>query len=315
MKTKYLAFAALAALLASCSNEEDFTPQVDSFKNTPITVSAMVGELVSTRAGYETNAEDASKSVLPEKFYLTVTQEAGVENSPYNYTDVEMTKGDDNSYTEPDEVQMLWKDETPSPSAITAYTIDTRTDVKVQNDQSTSDNVVASDLLGAIYTTDNNSDITITGANIGINFRHLLCKLDITLSWGTELDNATTKEITGVTISGLNTTAKLDRTTATVSTNEATVADINAYITANGGVYTAEAIFTPSSANPAITIFTKIDGEERVFSLTPNAPTDGFVSGCRYTVSITVGGSIVHGVTATVANGWAEETGGNMATE
>lgn len=305
MKTKYLAFAALVALLASCSNDEDFTPQADSLKDTPITVTAMVGEL-ATRAGYDSEN-------LPEKFYLTITQEEGVENSPYNYTDVEMTKGDDDIYTEPDGVQMLWKNETPSPSAITAYTIDTGTEVKVQTDQSTETNVVASDLLGAIYATEN-SDITITGANIGINFRHLLCKLDITLSWGTELDNAKTKEITGVTISGLNTTATLDRTTAAI-TDGATVADINAYtVTANEGVTTAEAIFTPSTANPTITIFTKIDGEERVFSLTPTAPEDGFTSGNRYTVSITVGGSIVYGVTATVANGWTAETGGNMAT-
>lgn len=305
MKTKYFAFAALAALLASCSNDEEFVPQ-DSLKDTPITVTAMVGEL-ATRAGYDSDN-------LPEKFYLTVTQEAEVENSPYNYTDVQMTKGDDDIYAEPDGVQMLWKDETPSVSAITAYTIDTGTDVKVKTNQSTSDNVVASDLLGAIYATEN-SDITITGANIGINFRHLLCKLDITLSWGTELDNATTKEITGVTISGLNTTATLDRTTAAI-TDGATVADIKAYtVTSDEGVTTAETIFTPSTANPAITISTKIDDVERVFSLTPTAPEGGFTSGNRYTVNITVGGSIVYGVTATVANGWTAGTGGNMATE
>lgn len=304
MKTKYLAFAALAALLASCSNDEEFVPQ-DSLKDTPITVTAMVGEL-ATRAGYDSEN-------LPKKFYLTVTQEAEVENSPYNYTDVQMTKGDDDIYAEPDGVQMLWKDETPSVSAITAYTIQDE-EVSVPTDQSNTDGtgVFEADLLGAIYATDN-SDITITGSNIGIKFRHLLCKLDITLSWGTELDNAATKEITGVTISGLNTTATLNRTTAAI-TDGATVADINAYtVTSNEG-YTAEAIFTPSTANPAITIFTKIDGVERVFSLTPNAPTDGFVSGSRYTVNITVGGTIVNGVTATVANGWTAGTGGNMAT-
>ena len=39
MKTKYLAFAAAAFMLASCSNDEDFVPQ-DDLKDTPITVSA-----------------------------------------------------------------------------------------------------------------------------------------------------------------------------------------------------------------------------------------------------------------------------------
>ena len=49
MKTKYLAYAAIALLLASCSNDEDFVPQ-DNLK-TPITVTATVAEL-ATRAGY-----------------------------------------------------------------------------------------------------------------------------------------------------------------------------------------------------------------------------------------------------------------------
>ena len=37
MKTKYLAFAAAAFMLASCSNDEDFVPQ-DNLKDKPITV-------------------------------------------------------------------------------------------------------------------------------------------------------------------------------------------------------------------------------------------------------------------------------------
>ena len=39
MKTKYLAFAAAAFMLASCSNDEDFVPQ-DDLKDAPITVTA-----------------------------------------------------------------------------------------------------------------------------------------------------------------------------------------------------------------------------------------------------------------------------------
>lgn len=305
MTVRAIACALCAVLclsaFAGCAQKKENTA---SLRDTPITVNAMVGEYAA-RAGYDYQN-------LPEKFYLTVTQEMGVENSPYNYTDVEMTKGDGSSYTEPDGVQMLWKDETPS--AITAYTIATGTEVSVMTDQSTSDNLAASDLLGAVYTTDNNSGITITGSDIGISFRHLLCKLNITLSWGTELDNATTKEITGVIISGLNTTATLDRSTAAI-TDGATVADINAYTEAlyDGAIYTAEAIFVPSDANPAITIFAKIDGVERVFSITPTAPEGGFKSGNCYTVNITVGGSVVYGINVSV-NGWENGGSGSMAT-
>lgn len=306
MKTKYLAFAAFATMLASCSNDEDFTPQVDSLKDTPITVSAMVGDLVSTRAGYDSEN-------LPEKFYLTVTQEEVVEDSKYNYTDVEMTKGEYNSYTP--KTTMLWKDDTPAPSFISAYTI-TGENVNVMTDQSTETNVVNSDLLGALFTTETESDITLNSGEISINFHHLLCKLDITLSWGTELSGITDKEITGVTISNLNTTATLNRATATVSTDEATEADIAAYVSTTTAGYTAEAIFAPSTANPTITISTEIDGVERVFSLTPNAPEDGFTSGNLYTVNVTVGGTAVETPSAVRATGWGDPNeGGNLATK
>ena len=49
MKTKYLAFAAAAFMLASCSNDEDFVPQ-DNLKDAPITVTADVADL-KTRTG------------------------------------------------------------------------------------------------------------------------------------------------------------------------------------------------------------------------------------------------------------------------
>ena len=49
MRTKFLAFAATALMLASCSNDEVLTPQ-DDLKDTPITIaSAGVAEL-TTRA-------------------------------------------------------------------------------------------------------------------------------------------------------------------------------------------------------------------------------------------------------------------------
>jgi len=305
MKTKYFAFAALATLLASCSNDEDFTPQVDSLKDTPITVSAMVGEL-ATRAGYDSEN-------LPGTFYLTVTQDTEDASSTYNYTNVEMTKGENNSYTP--KTTMLWKDDAPAPSFISAYTI-AGIEVEVNADQKETTAVAANDLLGALFTTETGSDITLNSGEISINFRHLLCKLDITLSWGTELDNAKTKEITGVTIGGLNTTATLDRTTATVSTDDnETVADIAAYVSTTTAGYTAEAIFAPSTANPTITISTKIDNVERVFSLTPNAPEDGFTSGNCYTVNVTVGGTAVETLSAVSATGWGDPNeSGNMAT-
>lgn len=299
MKTKYLAFAALAAIAASCSNHEEFIPQ-DNLKDTPISVTAGVAEL-ATRTGYE------GTSVLPETFYLSITQDTEDATSRYNYTNVLMTKGADNAYTSTD--NLLWKNSNRD-VAINAYTTDATT-FSVQTDQSTTDGVLASDLLGAVRAADN-SDISVSGDNISINFRHLLCKLDVTFSWGTELATATDKAIKSVMYQGFGTDVTLNREACTV-TNGTASADIKAYV----NELTSEAIFAPYvSEAPKIVITTTIDDVDRVFLIGVTAPADGFASGNRYTMNVTIGGTPVENgsVTATIASGWGESITGNMAT-
>lgn len=308
MKTKYLAFAAAAFMLASCSNDEDFVPQ-DNLKDAPITVTADVADL-KTRAGYDADN-------LPAKFYLTVTQTE--EASQYNYTNVEMTKGNGNNYTPSDNI--LWKDATRTPF-VSAYTTADAT-FTVQTDQSTAESVIASDLLGAVSTTED--DVTINGDNISVRFRHLLCKLDVTYSWGTEFDNVTTKSIKNVVYNGFGTDAVLDRTTATIKSGTYTDA-----ITAFIGKTTvnevekdmSEAIFAPQTGNPKIVITALIDGVERAFSLNVTAPTGSFVSGNRYTMNVAIGGTVTQTGEMKISKGWEngdangeeEGTTGNMET-
>ena len=307
MKTKYLAFAAVALMLASCSNDEDFVPQ-DNLKDAPITVSASVAEL-KTRAGYDVDN-------LPAKFYLTVTQTE--EASPYNYTNVEMTKGNGNNYTPSDNI--LWKDATRTPF-VSAYTTADAT-FTVQTDQSTAENVIASDLLGAVSTTD--GDVTISGNNISVRFRHLLCKLDVTYSWGTEFGDVT-KSIKSVEYQGFGTDVTLDRATATITSG--TYTDV---ISAFVGKTTvdevekdmSEAIFAPQTGNPKIVITALIDNVERIFSLNVTAPTGGFVSGNRYTMNVAIGGTAIQTGEIKISKGWetgdangeAEGTTGKMET-
>ena len=308
MKTKYLAFAAAAFMLASCSNDEDFVPQ-KNLKDAPITVTADVADL-KTRAGYDADN-------LPAKFYLTVTQTEEV--SQYNYTNVEMTKGSGNNYTPSDNI--LWKDSGRTPF-VSAYTTADAT-FTVQTDQSTAESVIASDLLGAVSTTED--DVTINGDNISVRFRHLLCKLDVTYSWGTEFDNVTTKSIKNVVYNGFGTDAVLDRTTATITSGTYTDA-----ITAFIGKTTfnevekdmSEAIFAPQTGNPKIVITALIDGVERAFSLNVTAPTGGFVSGNRYTMNVAIGGTVTQTGEMKISKGWEngdangeeEGTTGNMET-
>ena len=293
MKTKYLAFAAAAFMLASCSNDEDFVPQ-DNLKDAPITVTADVADL-KTRAGYDADN-------LPAKFYLTVTQTE--EASQYNYTNVEMTKGNGNNYTPSDNI--LWKDATRTPF-VSAYTTADAT-FTVQTDQSTAESVIASDLLGAVSTTED--DVTINGDNISVRFRHLLCKLDVTYSWGTEFGDVT-KSIKSVEYQGFGTDVTLDRATCTIS-GGTTTDYIKAYISGS----TSEAIFAPQTGSPKLVITALIDNVERIFSINVTAPTDGFVSGNRYTMNVTIGGTATETSGISIAEGWGDSiTGDDMQTE
>jgi hypothetical protein len=174
---KYFTFAALAIALASCSNEE-IVPQ-ESLKDTPITVTAGVAEL-TTRAGYE------GTTTLPGTFYFSIDQ----DGETYDYTNVVMTKGSGNAYTTSPSI--LWAGSSTAPT-VSAYTT-AGTDFAVQTYQKDLYHVEASDLLGAI----SSNDVTINGSAISLTFRHLLCKLDVTYSWGTELSSIQGKSITSV---------------------------------------------------------------------------------------------------------------------
>ena len=315
MKTKYLAFAAAAFMLASCSNDEDFVPQ-DNLKDAPITVTVGV-EGMLTRAGYDTEN-------LPITFYLTVNQ----EGTSYDYTNVLMTKNAGTAtYSAPEGTTLLWKDGNHEAAVVNAYTTNATT-FTVQTDQSTTDGVLASDLLGAVKTDEEASDINISGNNIAVDFRHLLCKFDVTFSWGSELEveTITDKSIKSVKYVGFGSEVSLDRAAASVESNDAT-ADIVALVTD----MTSEAIFAPYvGETPKIVITiettTSEDGAvvtaERVFSINVNAPTGGFVSGNRYTMNVTIGGTaaetgeigIAEGWETVDANGEAEGTNGNMET-
>lgn len=312
---KIFTLAALAAIVASCSQNDNIIPK-DDLKDTPITVTVGV-EGMLTRAGYDTEN-------LPITFYLTVNQ----EGTNYDYTNVLMTKNAGTAtYSAPEGTTLLWKDGNHEAAVVNAYTTNATT-FTVQTDQSTTDGVLASDLLGAVKTDEEASDINISGNNIAVDFRHLLCKFDVTFSWGSELEveTITDKSIKSVKYVGFGSEVSLDRAAASVESNDAT-ADIVALVTD----MTSEAIFAPyvgETPKIVITIETTTgeDGAavtaERVFSINVNAPTGGFVSGNRYTMNVTIGGTAAETGEIGIAEGWetgdangeAEGTNGNMAT-
>lgn len=202
----YLAMVSVAAIFAGCSNDEDALQTTDLLKDTPINVDVMVSG-IHTRAGYDNIA-------LPTMFYLSIDQ----NGTKYDYTNIVMKceEGKWVAYESADEnaakKQLLWEGSTnaegtaypvtvtaatfPLPADATSYTL------SAQTNQSTADAVKASDHL---YYPSNAVKPSIDG--ISLSLGHIMSKIAVKLTLGTEYEASETNPITSVTAFGASTGA------------------------------------------------------------------------------------------------------------
>ena len=250
--------ASLATGLAACSSDEDFAPQ-SNLKDTPITVSAMVGEL-TTRAGY--SAEN-----LPTQFYMKIDQ----SGTTYDY-DVLM-KNENGVWVAYDAADgttpttLLW--EGSDGVSVTAATYQSDTAPAIETDQSTADKLKANDHL--YYTS---SEVTPSTNGISIAFDHAMAKIDLTITLRTEFDYAE-NPITGITIDGI--------TPLAVSYAKPSA--------------TYEVILAPATKE-ADTFTITFNVGERVFSWTSKDAVT-LASGYKYTLALTAGQDKVTSATFT----------------
>ena len=299
MKTKYLAFAAAAFMLVSCSNDEDFIPQ-DNLKDKPITVTAGVAEL-TTRAGYE------GTSVLPTTFYLGIDQ----TGTSYDYSNVLMTKATDaNTYTP--ESPVLWANSTDKVSVTAAtFSLEGTQSLGVQADQSTADEVKNSDHLLMAAT-----EITPSANGISVDFSHIMSKVILTITLGDEFNEAE-NPISNVTFKGT-----VASNNYTVGTGWATIAEdaattdiiplCNAYTAPTTDTPNAtaeyEVILVPQTvAADSFTVTFNVG--DRVFKWT-SASAVTLEGGNKYTLALTAGKDIVSSATFS-ASAWNTGEGDN----
>lgn len=300
MKTKYLAFAAAAFMLASCSNDEDFVPQ-DNLKDTPITVTAGVAEL-TTRAGYE------GTSVLPTTFYLGIDQ----TGTSYDYPNMLMTKATDaNTYTP--ESPLLWAGGTDNVSVTAAtFSLEGAQALEVQTDQSTADGVKNSDHLLMAPT-----EVTPSANGISVDFSHIMSKVILTITLGDEFNEAE-NPISNVTFKGTLASRNYDRTAETPWSNISGVTATD--ITPLCNAYTAPATDTPNATAEYEVILVPqavaADGftvtfnvGDRVFKWT-SASAVTLEGGNKYTLALTAGKDIVSSATFS-ASAWNTGEGDN----
>ena len=297
-KANILATAALATLLAACSNDSDVLNTPD-YADTPIGLNVNVGPM-ATRAGYD------NTNLTGSSFGLYLTTEGTNSDERYNCTNREVKY--ESGWTIQGE-QLLWKsnDATVTYYAYLPYTgtVSDATNYAftVKTDQSTEDNVKASDLLW----TGGRQDAT-AGKALDINFQHALSKLNVTLTKGSELEDGVT--FTSVKLSNCATTTTVNLTDGTTgtATNSQT---ITLYAATANEQY--ECILVPQTFNQNLKVEIT-DNNGKVYTFTSNKDLT-FASGEEYTLNLTVGRD--KETTGTISDDtWGEEQqGGDLVTE
>ena len=296
-------------LLSACDNSDGIVPP---FEEKPITVTADV--IQHARAGYQTDV------LMPEKFVMDITQNG---EDKFNYSLVEMTKKGTNTYSATDGRKLLWANETHTatvkamtiPFGLTTVDGTNAMPVNVSLAQNTEANVAASDLLGA---TSSSGDIKIESANINIEFQHLLSKLDVSYNFADEVEGEPVV-INSITLQNICTTGKFSYANMTLVAESLGYDDVAMFQSGTGREDSAEAIFYPykPTANPTLVINATIDGENCNFScpVVPKDASNGFVSGKRYTMNVSIVGTSVSGTTASIAKGWEDGGEKDFVTE
>lgn len=302
-KIQILAMAALAAIFAGCSNNDDevMKPK-ESLKDTPIDVNVLLTD-IQTRAGYDNTNQ-------PTLFYLSIDQ-AGEK---YDYTNVVMKYDGSKwvAYESADESavqkQLLWEGSEGNVT-VTAATFSLETSpsysLSASADQSSDAKLKLSDHL---YYYSNEVEPSASG--ISISFDHIMSKLEIALTLRDEFEGLT-DPITSVMLSGTSLTATYAPANADKWSDYSTADEVIntcpllAY-DKNARTATYEVILLPQTVAANTFCVTIFIGDKSYEWTSANAVT--LASSNKYTLALTVGKDKVSGNSFTAAP-WVSEGG------
>lgn len=302
-KIQILAMAALAAIFAGCSNNDDevMKPK-ESLKDTPINVNVLLTD-IQTRAGYDNTNQ-------PTKFYLSIDQ----ADENYDYTNVVM-KYENGSWVAyesdaEDSAQklLLWEGSTGNVT-VTAATFSLETSpsysLSASADQSSDAKLKLSDHL-CYYS----NKVQPSASGISISFDHIMSKLEIALKLRDEFEGLT-DPITSVMLSGTSLTATYAPANADKWSDYSTADEVIntcppvAYDT-DARTATYEVILLPQTVAANTFCVTIFIGDKSYEWTSEEAVT--LASSNKYTLALTVGKDKVSGNSFTAAP-WASEGG------
>ena len=282
-KIFYLAMVAVTAIFAGCANDEDALLPNDSLKDTPINVDVLVSG-INTRAGYDNTS-------LPTMFYLSIDQ----KDTKYDYNVVMKHEGGswvayESAAENAAKKQLLWEGSEGNVT-VTAATFllseaPTSCSLNVQTDQSTADAVKASDHLCYYSNT-----VTPSTGGISLGLNHIMSKISVKLTLGTEYKDSETNPITSVTAFGASTDATYSPGAGTPWSAESNVSKITLFPSVaddtNNRTATYEAIFVPQTI-AANTFGIEIRIGEKTYEW-KSAADFTLTGGTNHTLEMTVG--------------------------
>lgn len=302
-KIQILAMAALAAIFAGCSNNDDeaMKPK-ESLKDTPINVNVLLTD-IQTRAGYDNTNQ-------PTKFYLSIDQ----ADENYDYTNVVM-KYENGSWVAyesdaEDSAQklLLWEG-SEGDVTVTAATFSLATSpsysLSASADQSSDAKLKSSDHL-CYYS----NKVQPSASGISISFDHIMSKLEIALKLRDEFEGLT-DPITSVMLSGTSLTATYAPANADKWSDYSTADEVIntcpllAY-DKNARTATYEVILLPQTVAAKTFCVTIFIGDKSYEWTSADAVT--LASSNKYTLALTVGKDKVSGNSFTAAP-WVSEGG------
>lgn len=230
----------------------------------------------------------------------------------FDYSLVKMTKEEDsNIYQVPSDKLLLWADsEGQHNASIKALTLPYNLDeidsenpmeISVCTDQTSEENVMASDLLGA--TSDNG--VGIEDDDIKIVFNHLTTKLYVSYRFSNEGAAKSMKinsfTLRNVCVSGGFSYAEMDYD------NSVAKGFGNIDMCHNNASNSAEAVFYPyiPETDPILVVYVSVDGKVKELTCPVRLKSkDGFIAGKRYKMSIEISGSAITNVSINIVKDW-----------
>jgi len=288
----FLALAAAALLVPSCSNNDSDNSQAEAAKY--ITVSPTIGQmtrLVTNSDGSQDFANGDKISV-----YAWTGTATGLENMVVNGS-INTYDGTSKWTASP---QMLWKDMTTPHYFLSVYPA--RTITSFADDPYTLDvnDVEGSDMLVAT----NLTGLTATSNPVDLTFNHVMAKLIVNLSFRNQWNDGSSTSPVIPTVESVTATAMTEATVNYVTadgtevTPTGTATDIALPATTANTKYTA--IMVPQTGFNTIKI--TIDGKAYTFTHTEDIP---LASGKYTTVNLIVGRDQIDVGTVSI-NDWQE---------